>query len=79
MFGGPHGGLDHPCAYALGNAVELGAELLVAVSNKESRRRAIHRGVAQLLRGPLLGRVLGGGDVDHLARTLVHQEEKKAI
>jgi hypothetical protein len=35
---GPHGGLDHPCADALGNAVELGAELLVSVSNQESRR-----------------------------------------
>src|SRR5664279_4448379 len=74
---GTHGRLDYSRAHALGNAVEDGAELLVAISNQKPWGQAVHGGVAQLLRRPLLGRVPRGRDVDHLARALVQQEEEE--
>jgi hypothetical protein len=40
---GTHGRLDHARANALGNAVERASELLVSISNEESRCQAVHR------------------------------------
>jgi hypothetical protein len=74
---GPDRRLDYPRTGAFGDAVECGAELLVAVSNQKSRRQAFRGRVPQLLRRPLLGRVPRGRDVHDLARALIHQEEEE--
>jgi hypothetical protein len=50
---------DHLGADALGCAVERWAELVVAIPQQHGRSFPVHRGVAQLLRRPRLGRVAG--------------------
>jgi hypothetical protein len=74
---GPDRRLDYPRTGAFGDAVECGAELLVAVSNQKSRSQVLPGRVPQLLRRPLLGRVPRGRDVHDLARALIHQEEEE--
>jgi len=67
---------DHLRADALRRAVECRTKLVVAIPQQHGRRVPIHRGVAQLLRRPRLGRVARRGDVDHLPRRHVDDEER---
>jgi hypothetical protein len=62
---------------ALGNAVELRTELVIAVADDELRPRSERRRVAQLLRGPPLRRSARYPDVHDSLRVHVEDEERE--
>jgi hypothetical protein len=67
---------DHLGADALRYAIERRPELVVAIPQQHGRCVPIHRSVAQLLRGPLLGRMARRCNVHHAPRCKVDDEER---
>ena len=70
-----HGGLDDPRPEGLGSAVEVGAELAVPVADDETRSLAERRGIAHLLRCPLLGGSPRHRHVHDFARAEIDDQE----
>ncbi len=60
---------------ALGNAIEVRAELVVSIADDDLRALAERRRVAKLLRGPLLGRHARDRNVDDTPGVHVDDEE----
>jgi hypothetical protein len=75
--GRPDRRLDDANARPFGGAVEGRAEFVVAIPDQKLRRAAVHRGVSDLLGGPILGGVACDGDVDDAAGAEVDDEEEE--
>ncbi len=72
-----HCRLRDPQPRAFGNAIEDCPVLVVAISDQEARSFAERRGIAELLRRPLLGRSARYRDVDHALGVQVDNEERE--
>jgi hypothetical protein len=59
------------------NSVKDRTELVIAVADEELRRLTVHRGVSELLRGPLSRRATRRGHGNHSARAEMHDEERE--
>jgi hypothetical protein len=66
-----------PCAGSLRRPIKVRAELVVSVADDELRPRPEGSDVAELLRGPALGRSPGHRQVDDLLRVHVDHEERE--
>jgi hypothetical protein len=70
-----HGGLDDPRSEGLGSEIEFVAELAVPIADDELGPDAEPRGIAELLRRPLLGGSPCRQDVHDFARSDVDDEK----